>query len=1302
MTVHRLHAGDGYSYLTRQVATADHERSAGEKLTDYYTADGTPPGQWHGRGAQLLGVSGDVSEAQMKALFGEGMHPEADTLVAGRIAEGASSADAIRAARLGRPYPALAAPNPPVAAELATRMAAFRAEHGRPATAVERVGLRQDAAAAVVTAGTGAPATQAQVVAALAAERKGDRHPVAGFDLVFTPQKSVSLLWGLGDDAVRTAVARVHAQAVTDTLEWVQTEAGRTRRGAGGLRQIDTQGLVVARFDHFDNRNGDPNLHTHAVVSNKVRGVDGAWSALDARVLYSMGVAASARYNHLIVDGIRRELGAVFEARHTGRGTEPVMEVVGIDATMVDVFSRRTEVNTRADQLTSEYREANGHDPSRVAAFKLTQQAILDTRRTKAPPRSLAVMRHEWALRAAELTAGQDPQQWVTHLLASHRATTAAAQATATGTGFDHTRFDHTRTAAEVVGVVSRKRATWTEANLRTAAEAAVAVHSFPTAAGARQAVERVVAVARDEASLPLSVDPDGPAPTALARADGASIYTVHGAARFTSDAVLDAEHDLLTAAHTPVASGFVTGAAADTAMAAVAAESGRELNDGQAVIVRHLLCSGQLVSVAVGPAGAGKTTAMQAVTTAWTGDGRQVLALAPSAAAARVLGADVGAPAQTIAKLLTTERHRNQEGQASQVLPGAMLLVDEAGMTATADLAALVELAREQGAVLRLVGDPYQLAAVESGGALRLLARDTGAPELTDIVRFTDPGEAAAGLAIRGGEAEAAWAFYADHDRVHTGTATELREHVLAAHTTDTTAGRTSLMLAATTADVTALNTAAHAQRVLTGAVDPTSTGVRLRDGLGAHAGDTVVTRRNDTALRVQGGDRGGSPVANGDLWHIRQVHDDGSLTLSGITHRGTLVVPADYTTAHVELGYAATVHRAQGMTTDTAHLLTDDTLTRAGVYVGLTRGREANHLYLATDTDPTTAPDSTVEAHHHPGGLSQDTPVVDPREVFDRIIARTDDNLAATDVLAVELDHADDTTRLRGIHHDAAATLATAHAGYLLDRALPAVTHTEIVASDHYRDLLATLAAAGAHGLDTTALVTAITDPRTPDPDQVVDPLTGVRDPAAVLRHRADEWVAAHHPDQDAVTTGRSKAGGFRTLRDLPERTQLTPTPVRHPGMDTDLADHTTQLADRIHRLETAATPGGDGVDREAIAEQVRAHRIRALGDADVDRALVTVRGQLAAARVGTHDTPTTARLKAIIEAGETERARRGALTPEQAATEAAVRRELGADAAAAQPQPTPTASVGDDYQAHLAAQDEHTPDQDLGRDV
>src|SRR4051794_36565166 len=88
MTLHKLHAGDGYTYLTRQVAAGDEGRSPGQRLFDYYTASGNPPGRWTGAGAADLGVSGRVEEAQMRALFGRGLHPEADAIVAHEVAAG--------------------------------------------------------------------------------------------------------------------------------------------------------------------------------------------------------------------------------------------------------------------------------------------------------------------------------------------------------------------------------------------------------------------------------------------------------------------------------------------------------------------------------------------------------------------------------------------------------------------------------------------------------------------------------------------------------------------------------------------------------------------------------------------------------------------------------------------------------------------------------------------------------------------------------------------------------------------------------------------------------------------------------------------------------------------------------------------------------------------------------------------------------------------------------------------------------------------------------------------------------------
>ncbi len=255
MTLHKLTAGDGYTYLTRQVASAD-QRRAGQSLADYYAATGNPPGRWLGAGAHDLDLTGVVGEAQMRALFGRGEHPDSDRLVAAALAAGASLLEARRAGRLGVPF------------------------------------SPDDA-----------------------------RQTVAGFDLVFTPVKSVSLLWALGDDAVRRAVEDAHHAAVADAIGWLERNAVFTRIGAGGALQVETQGLIAAAFDHRESRLGDPDLHTHVAVANKVRAVvdkaDGSprWLSIDARTLYAAAVAASERYNTRLEDNLRRALGVHFVER---------------------------------------------------------------------------------------------------------------------------------------------------------------------------------------------------------------------------------------------------------------------------------------------------------------------------------------------------------------------------------------------------------------------------------------------------------------------------------------------------------------------------------------------------------------------------------------------------------------------------------------------------------------------------------------------------------------------------------------------------------------------------------------------------------------------------------------------------------------------------------------------------------------------------------------------------------------------------------------------------------------------------
>ena len=166
---------------------------------------------------------------------------------------------------------------------------------------------------------------------------------------------------------------------------------------------------------------------------------------------------------------------------------------------------------------------------------------------------------------------------------------------------------------------------------------------------------------------------------------------------------------------------------------------------------------SGARLQLAIAPAGAGKTTAMRAITLAWTQDGGQVLGLAPSAAAAAVLGEQTGIRADTLAKLTWSLRHGELPDWAAAVGPSTLVIIDEAGMADTLSLDTAVQFAIDRGASVRLIGDDQQLAAIGAGGVLRDITHTHGALRLTELHRFTNSAEAAASLALREGELDGA-----------------------------------------------------------------------------------------------------------------------------------------------------------------------------------------------------------------------------------------------------------------------------------------------------------------------------------------------------------------------------------------------------------------------------------------------------------------------------------------------------------------------------------------------------------------
>jgi ATP-dependent exoDNAse (exonuclease V) alpha subunit len=399
--------------------------------------------------------------------------------------------------------------------------------------------------------------------------------------------------------------------------------------------------------------------------------------------------------------------------------------------------------------------------------------------------------------------------------------------------------------------------------------------------------------------------------PEALRRVDGSSVYAVAGAALHTSTRILDAEARLVAAAGRRDGSA-VDDPAVDLALLEMAANR-TALDPGQAGLVRQMCSSGDRLQLAIAPAGAGKTTALRALTLAWTQDGGHVLGLAPSAAAAAVLGERTGIRTDTLAKLTWSLRHGGLPDWAAAVGPSTLVIIDEAGMADTLTLDTTVQFAIDRGASVRLVGDDQQLAAIGAGGVLRDIKQTHGALHLAELHRFTNPGEAAASLALRDGD-PAALDFYLRHGQVHVGDLAKITEDAFTAWVSDRASGLDAIMLAPTRELVADLNRRARNHRL--GNV-PAGREVHLADGNQASVGDVIITRTNDRRLRLTATDG----VKNGDRWTITHVGKHGDLVVQHTRSRRTVRLPIDYVRTSTGLGYATTIHSAQGVTADTMH---------------------------------------------------------------------------------------------------------------------------------------------------------------------------------------------------------------------------------------------------------------------------------------------------------------------------------------------------------------------------------------------
>jgi conjugative relaxase-like TrwC/TraI family protein len=963
----------------------------------------------------------------------------------------------------------------------------------------------------------------------------------SGFSLSLSAPKGVSVLWALGDDRVGGEVRAAHDAAVTATVAFLDAHASFSRVGRGGRLQVDTEGLLAAVYVHRTSRDLDPQLHSHVLVANKVRCADGKWRALDGREVFAVQTAAGGVYRAALRAELTTRLGVAW----TAVDAKGLSDIVGVPDDLVAAFSTRSRtVRAAAGVRRADLEAAKGRALTDAEWAGVLQAAALKTRRAKSlHGLTTDSLHHRWHDTAAKL--GHQPSKWTRRVLGRPPRPVLVA---------DPVDLE------AVVREVEAAKSTFG----RPEVTKAVTRHLDTTGLTAGQAldvveaeVDRVLAHAEVvRLDPPLLVDvPDG-----MRRADGMGMELRHGAARFTTRGTLTAEATVLDLAGAGSTTATVEAFGIEVACAVA------DLGPDQTAAVHHACATPTQIVCLIGPAGAGKSRSLRAAAAAFTAAGTPVTGVALSAAAAHVLADEARIQTETIAKLLRDRRP----------LPtGGVVFVDEAGLIPTPTLAALARLATASRSKLVLVGDDHQLGSVGAGGLFPLLAADQRAAALTTVRRFTEEWEADASLQLRTGD-PACVPAYLDHGRITVGREDEMVAAALEQWQAARASGQRVLVVAADHHTVDDFNQLAQAARRAAGEV--TGPKVPGTAGCSIQAGDDIVTLRNHRYLHTTQGDW----VANGDRWTVTALAPNGGLTAVSHDGKGTAVIPAAYVAEHVALGYATTIHKAQGQTVDHSIAILDETAAREQAYVAMTRGRHTNHALITTDS--TGDDHSQHEPHTRRGAfigiLERTTTEVTATAAIRDAHARADD-LAVLVPLYTEArsqienaagpaDTRERWTRAARAAHDArhhldATAGALAHAGDELDHAARAHHAAQVELTDAGRPRLL----------------------RRPDRTR----LTAATNAAEATDHRYDRALGAvaaadiHH--RTAVTDVERLDAAARTAK------------TAHLQRELWLATHPTELTYATH-LRQRVTDRTSQLAHQAAADPP-AHLLRLIGHPD-----------------------------------------------------------------------------------------------------
>ncbi|KOV09626.1 hypothetical protein ADK60_40365 [Streptomyces sp. XY431] len=1078
--------------------------SVGANRENYYLQaidqQGEPPGVWVGKGIETFGLTGEVDPEVFREMYTHLVDPR-------KIEE--------------------------LHSVTAERWAAWQAEHpevkrGTDAYAAAKAGIRKETLAeyrlgsalrdysksterkveeAIEKLGPGA--TPEQQKAAEMGVRRNATQSNTYVDVTFSAPKSWSILHAslqvaavdarlAGDDERADAFA-AQADQVWEALKegaaaglaHMEAEAGYSREGRFASKRgeesvgkrVDAHEFTAAQFRQHLSRDEDPQLHIHTAIMNRVayRSVDPVtgeevvkWGALDGKLILREAKAAGHLFERVAEESLTRRLGVRFEMRPDGKARE----IVGIDQQLRDQFSsRRRVVTAGVKELADAYEAKHGVAPKAHTLAKMAQFVTLKERKQKdhdEVPREVLLERWEAAAKDNLRTSLADVPEAV--------ATASAERGTMPEA------FDPADVVRRAVETVQSERSTWRRSHLQVEI-----IRQLPDCLGGLD-VEQVVNLVNEltdtaladptEAGLVSLAAPEViPMPRSLQLGDGTPIYQVPGHGEYATRGHLDREERLLADAQ-QVGGPALTDEQIERALA------GRGLNAGQEAAFRGILGGGRQADVLIGPAGSGKSYLAASIHDAWRDTGRAVIGLTTSERAARVLSGEGVEHVSNLAMFLNSnkalaEGRTSEELEKHRLRPGQLVMLDEAGMSETAEMDEVRRLVREAGAKLIYAGDYAQLTAVGAGGMLAELSIQAGVQvyELEEVRRFNAEWEREASLRLRGGDTEVLTA-YEEHGRLNGGSRDDMMNAAYQDWLADTIAGHNSLLIAVSQDQADQLSAMARADLVRLGQVEAGGITLELR-GITIGIGDQIQLREINREIKSQSGDRF---AVNRDV--VEVIARD--LETGDITVRyddGELMeIPSAYVREHVDLAYAGTVHSSQGRTVDRCRVLTEGGDTRESLYVALTRGKDGNWAY--------------VVAEQKASELDGAEPVeVDKLSVLAQAMETSGAEKAATAVIRENLQQSVSLVRWNFVLDDLQTGHAEERFGRLIHDTLGVEKYRQIAEDPAYGPLVRLARAAEAAGHDPEALLL----------QSLEGDLSDARHVARVLHSRLEQHIEA-----------------------------------------------------------------------------------------------------------------------------------------------------------------------------------------------